>query len=167
MAWMMLILGIALVIIGIFRVYLERKKIRDEKFIGSREETDIRNNYNKINELNQEMEFIIKEVYQKKNKIREGLELLEEELVSLKKDHNRKLIQDDSNRNFQEIYKAVYDKQYKNNAKKGLSEKYLKALELYKQGLSIKQIAREMNLGVRETEMIFKIYGKEDLDVIR
>lgn len=164
---MMIILGIALLVVGVLRVYLERKKIRDEKLIDNREEIEIRKNYRKINELNQEMELIIKEIYQKKNKIKEGLELLEEEIVSLKKDHNGKLIQDDSNSTFQEIYKVIYDKQYKNNTKKGLSEKYLKALELYKQGLSIKQIAREMNLGLRETEMIFKFYGKEDLDVIR
>ena len=113
------------------------------------------------------MELIIKELYLKKNKIKEQLELLEEELVSLKKEQNNKLVHVENKSSFQEIYKEIYDKQYRRDARKGLSEKYLKALELYKQGLSVFQIAREMNMGVRETEMIFKIYGEEDLDVIR
>ncbi|NLM96231.1 MAG: hypothetical protein GX175_01200 [Halanaerobiaceae bacterium] len=167
MPWLMIILGIALVIVGIFRIYLESRKSKKEKPIDNQEGIGIVKNYVKINELNQEMELIIKELYLKKNKIKEQLELLEEELVSLKKEQNNKLVHVENKSSFQEIYKEIYDKQYRRDARKGLSEKYLKALELYKQGLSVFQIAREMNMGVRETEMIFKIYGEEDLDVIR
>lgn len=154
MPWLIILLGIALLGVGFFRIYLERRGVENE-------------DYNKLKELNQEMDYIIKDIYNKKNKIKEGLELLEEEIDGLIKNYNNKLINNSGNSTFQEVYKEAVYEQIQNKGKRQLSEKYLKALDLYKKGFSINQIAREMNLGIRETEIIFKIYGKEDLNVIR
>ncbi len=47
-----------------------------------------------------------------------------------------------------------------------IAAKYQEVLQLYRQGLTAEEIARKLNLGIRETGLIIRLHGKEEDSIV-
>lgn len=181
MGWILIFIGAVLLTFAIYRLYNEisssgeekidenrninlsrnRKKYRQvdddlletirNKIINFEREMDF--NYQQLKKVNDKMSLLLEKVYRKEEEINNTLKE-----VSLDIDKNKINLNLEENipeDNFSDILSNRI------NEKDMVPEKYLEIFELYKSGMTADEIAEEMDIGVGETRLIFKLYGKE------
>ncbi len=184
MAWFMIIIGSTLTMFGVYRIfglskniYLpdnNNENIKDQKKKKSssiseledesRElEKTIKNNNQRLRRLNSDMGTIINELSWKEKSIKRTLETLRVEISSnLDNEHNHiKSV------NKTDSFEDILNKNLASEQEEKIPEKYLEIFKLYDLGMTPDEIAEEMDIGVRETKLIFKLYGKGAEDAIR
>ncbi len=188
----MIIIGSSLLIVVIYSIFLERKTMqcsyvkenvqtnnqKDDNLTKSNSKEfylkeKIEEHYGEMDKLNKEMDFIIREISLKKNKIKETLNDMEKNIPRTKEYYKNNSIVNLSNKSSNKIYEEsitnniVSKDSTMSNVKEQTPLKYTKCIKLYRQGDSADAIAKKMDMGVREIELIFKLYGKEEVNVIR
>ncbi|MFW5873449.1 MAG: hypothetical protein ACOCZZ_00090 [Bacillota bacterium] len=176
MAWLGLGAGLLLVILG-FGIRLSNKPGKQQKpkdkrnnirYEDSRREILRRNqSYNKMNQNIKSFNIEDQEI-KKYKKNQDDLKKINselEELISELSARERTLKNKIRNLNNQvlsgsEISFEQSLEQVKNRKDDNLPLKYLDAIEMFDEGLSLKEIAESLEIGVRETELIIKMYGR-------
>jgi len=178
MAWLGLGAGVFLVILGIVikkSIKAQKpKKSKKERSISSFDYDDSKNkilrrnqSYNKISQENNSFSHEDREVKKyKKNqddlkKINSELGELISELSAREKTLKNKI----RNLNNQVLSgnEISFDQTLKQENRKednNLPLKYLDAIEMYDEGFSLNKIAESLEIGIRETELIIKMYGR-------
>lgn len=179
MAWFMIIIGSALIMLGIYRIIfcLANSKVivkgrGKEKSISlsyeleneSRElEKTIKSNNQRLRHLNSDMGAIINELSWKEKSIKRTLESLRTEISNIPDQesvNNKAISKNDS-------FEEILNKNLTSEKEEKIPDKYVGIFKLYDLGMTPDEIAEEMDIGVRETRLIFKLYGKEAEDAIR
>lgn len=142
MAWILIILGIILMSVGIYTKY---KNIEKNKEYFSDGEILIKKQ-NRLEEISRELDIIISEIQAKEKEIARAVKNFEISSYKHKGSFQKVL---------EQSYNNISDKRLK---KKNLPEKYSKILKLADRGMKSDEIAAELDLGIRETELILKIY---------
>ncbi len=184
MAWFMIIIGSTLTMFGIYRIFFflsknihlansnenikgQKKKksssiseLEDE----SRElEKTIKNNNQRLRRLNSDMGTIINELSWKEKSIKRTLETLRTEINNIPdNEHN-----DMKSVNKTDSFEDILNKNLGSEQEGKIPDKYLEIFKLYDLGMTPDEIAEEMDIGVRETKLIFKLYGKGAENAIR
>lgn len=166
MAWLGLGAGIFFIILGL----LIKNKKNNKRFDHEDYRRDFlkRNqSYNKINKNNNSLNVEDQEIKKyKKNqddlkKINSELEELISELSAKERTLKNKIrdlnnqVLSGSKISFEQSLEQVNNKKEDN-----LPLKYLDAIEMHDEGLSLNEIAESLEIGVRETELIIKMYGR-------
>jgi DNA-binding NarL/FixJ family response regulator len=73
-----------------------------------------------------------------------------EELIEINMETNR-------------LITLIIKKEEKMSFNKSVPQKYFNVLYLHKEGLGVNEIARRLDLGVRETRLIMKIYDSKEV----
>ena len=178
MAWLGLAAGLLLIILGLgIRFFINSKKKKevksrrdDYKFNQENYRKEIlrRNqSYNKLAQNNNPINFEDQEIKKyKKNqndlkKINSELEELISELSTREKILKNKIR--DLNDEVLSGSKLSFNhsiKQANNKKDDNLPLKYLDAIEMYDDGISLNEIAESLEIGIREAELIIKMYGR-------
>ena len=64
--------------------------------------------------------------------------------------------------NFRELLNEEMNSEREDGKENNIPSRYLRAIRLKKKGLGTEEIAEEMDLGVRETELILRLYGGKE-----
>ncbi|MBF8435710.1 hypothetical protein I0Q91_01330 [Halanaerobiaceae bacterium Z-7014] len=177
MAWLGLAAGVILVVLGLGIRFFKgpnkqkksKNKIDNYRFNHDdyRREILKRNQgYNKINKNNKPDNFENQEIkrYEKNQndlkKINSELEELISELSTREKILKNKIR--DLNDEVLSGSKVSFNQSLKQANKKddNLPLKYLDAIEMYNEGTSLAEIAESLEIGIREAELIIKMYGR-------
>ena len=178
MAWLGLTTGIIMVILGFGFRFLKKPK-KQEKFKSRKDNYNhppedyrreiLRRNqsYNKIAQNDNSISFEEQEIKKyKKNqddlkKINSELEELISELSARERTLKNKIR--DLNDEVLSGGRASFNqslKQANNKKDDNLPLKYLDAIEMYNDGTSLNNIAESLEIGIREVELIIKMYGR-------
>ncbi|MFP4661019.1 MAG: hypothetical protein ACLFPF_02415 [Halanaerobiales bacterium] len=182
MTWFMILSGSVLIMLALYRVirfntdrgehteeklerYIEKKNLvfdrLDEE--NQRLEKKVNENLHKLRRLNTEMGSIINELSWKEKSIKRSLETLRSDIG----DYSIKQAEGEEEPARNNTFEEVLNKTMGKGQNETIPDKYLEIFKLHDLGMSADEIAEEMDIGVRETEIIFKLYGKGADNAIR
>ncbi len=182
MAWFMIIFGSALTMFGIYRIFFclsknvylanNNENVKNQKKSSSIAELEdenkeleksIKNSNKRLRRLNSDMGTIINELAWKEKSIKRTIETLRTEIgyIPNSGDNDTKSV------NKTDSFEEILNKNLGSEKDEKIPDKYLEIFKLYDLGMTPDEIAEEMDIGVRETKLIFKLYGKEVEDAIR
>ncbi|MFW6306723.1 MAG: hypothetical protein ACOC1N_05025 [Bacillota bacterium] len=143
---------------------------------------EINNNYRNLQDLNLEMEKIIRELFTKIEMVKKGMDKINEskktsskfqliENCNYRKDHdvNKDVYKEETEQKegFRKVLnESLKDDKDREEEENNIPEKYQKLMGLYKKGMSSEEIAEEADMGIRETQLFLRLYRKEVDDVI-
>ncbi|MFW5981741.1 MAG: DUF6115 domain-containing protein [Halanaerobiaceae bacterium] len=188
MGWFLILIGVFLLAFAMYRIYNEISSLEEgsinvtgtvnrlrktkessqvddkllenitNKIINFEREMDF--NYQQLKKTNDKMSSIIKEIYKKEEEINNKLKEMKVDIPSNKMVSNSNILEDNkTEENFSDILSKSIDEEYL------VPEKYLEIFELYKTGMTADEIAEKLDIGVGETRLVFKLYGKEAKNV--
>ena len=159
MIW--IISGVLLIITGIYLKYQEYQAgnpvIIDEYLEKGK----------KLQNLNEELEELIQSIEEKEK----ALQIKIDNLLQLEDKLLEKSSKDPAEEKEQTEFKELLNREYSWRKKRrafrepvvgGISGKYQEVLQLAREGMEIDEIARKLNLGIRETGLILRLYQKEE-----
>lgn len=159
-----------MIIMGGYFKY-QQLKSRDRKLPSvHREYTDeYLKRTNKLREIDDELDRLLESITLKEKKIRERLADSDSAALSVRQlpaDNNFKRLLADSYQEKTEQENSSGDNTSSNAVKKRTNSKYNSVFSLAKQGMSVEDIAHKLDLGIRETSLILKLYRKEEDSVV-
>jgi|GEM_PF-1333988 len=162
-SWLLVAGVIVIICYGLYTIYLRRRLYQRalDRFSASIRkeleelEGELRENRRRLQELSQDMNKIMDELSWKEKSIKRTIDSLR---VNPKEIEDGDLPREQPE---QGSFKELLDSKLENVKQENIPDRYLEILELHKQGLSIEEIAEKLDLGVRETGLIFKLYGGE------
>lgn len=122
---------------------------------------DFNNNYKVLKKLNKNMTDIINELSWKEKSIKRAVDNIKHDISSAAESSNAKSTDVNNNQKNKENFKEMLNENIKQDKQSEVPEQYNIIFELYREGNSIDEIAEKLDIGVRETRLIFKLYGKE------
>ena len=160
MIW--IISGVLLIITGIYLKYQEYQAgnpvIIDEYLEKGK----------KLQNLNEELEELIQSIEEKER----SLQIKIDNLLQLEDKLLEKSGKDPAEEKEQTEFKELLNREYSLAEEEdslpgepvvgGISGKYQEVLQLAREGMEIDEIARKLNLGIRETGLILRLYQKEE-----
>lgn len=197
MAWFMIVMGFALLVLGLYRIFStidnyqgnsqirqinkqakkQSKKLIDKSRFASNSykkpvpkmyneienqgkelEKNIKDHYKRLRRLNSDMGTIINELSWKEKSIKRSLDNIKTDLGSLPVTANKKV--DNEPAATSDSFQDIFNKSIVSEEEEKIPDKYLEIFKLYDLGMTPDDIAEEMDIGVRETELIFKLYGR-------
>jgi hypothetical protein len=126
----------------------------------------LNDNYQRLQRLNLAMSGVINELFTKKDSIRRNIDVLIDG-VNNSEVAAEGITEMDEEGTKGDSFEAVLNKVLKNSSESKIPEKYMKLLELYELGMSPEEVAEKMDLGIRETKLVFRLYGSEADDAVR
>lgn len=170
MPWILIIIGILLIIMGGHLKY-QQLKSRDKKLsLADRKFADeYLKRTNKLREIDNELDHLLESIALKEKKLREKLadsNLEGPSVRQLPADNNFKNLLVDSFQGEMEQKNSRGDNISSNTAKKTSNNKYNSVFALASQGMAVEDIAHKLDLGIRETSLILKLYRKEEDSVV-
>lgn len=165
MIWALLCTGISLLCFGIYRTYLDLKKEKESLYLKDiREENknlekNIRKQYLRLQDINVKLDETIDQLIAKEKSINNKIKRFKDEFnTTLNNNAVNTISRQDQER---KVFKDIFNKTMDKESETDIPDKYLKIFNLYKEGLTPDQIAEKMDIGVRETRLVFKLYGNE------
>ena len=165
MSWYFIVAGLVLIIVSIYekiKMYNNKNKIISKSETGNNLDITAGNSSNQIQiDSNPES----KNIDKKLDKIISELNTNRDEILNQIENNEYKSVTNDSRSvasNFQNILQKKYEKDEKNDQK--LPEKYQKVVSLSREGKNAEEIAQELNIGIRETNIILKLYKQRKND---
>ncbi|MFW5991824.1 MAG: hypothetical protein ACOCQN_01370 [Halanaerobiaceae bacterium] len=159
----LIITGVVLFIFGLYRTYCDSKEFNNINLKeGSLFLQDIKRNNHKLKEIIQQQYLSLQSMNSRMDKTIDELiekeRRLNREITKLKS-----IIIDTRNQNPErgEAFRDILDKNLVKEDEAEVPDKYLEVFRLREKGLNPVQIAEKMNIGIRETRLVFKLYGKE------
>lgn len=169
MSWILIIVGVLLIIMGGYLKY-QQLKSRDRKrpSVDGEFTDEYLKRTNKLREIDAELDRLLESIALKEKKIREKLIDTEPAILQTKQlpvDNNfKKLLAD----NFQGKRELKNSQEGKISSKKieKTNSKYSSVFALADKGMAVEDIAHKLDLGIRETSLILKLYRKEEDSVV-
>lgn len=157
-----IISGVLLIIIGVYLKYQEYQAgnpvIIDEYLEKGK----------KLQNLNEELEELIQSIEEKEK----ALQIKIDNLLQLEDKLLEKSSKDPAEEKEQTEFKELLNREYSLAEEEesllgepvvgGISGKYQEVLQLAREGMATDEIARKLNLGIRETGLILRLYQKEE-----
>lgn len=158
-----IISGVLLIIIGVYLKYQEYQAgnpvIIDEYLEKGK----------KLQNLNEELEELIQSIEEKEKALQIKIDnLLQLEDKLLEKSSKVSAEEKKEQAEFKELLNREYSLAEEEESLPGepvvggISGKYQEVLQLAREGMEIDEIARKLNLGIRETGLILRLYQKEE-----
>ena len=158
--WYLIISGIILLCYSIYNKILFYRNFKNntaKNIINDNENVErIQNEKRRYRQLRN----IIKDLEDQVRKVDLDIEKSEQKLLGEINKLEDKLKEKKMKTDFKNILQNKYDKDITSEDKEQLSEQYKNVCSLYEKGRAPIEIARELDLGIRETNMIIKFYKK-------
>ncbi len=161
MAWWLIIAGIILMSAAIFLKYL--LYTHSDTTADSAANELQRKQQNKLKDINNELTGIINNIIQKEKQLRENIDQMNvgqhRQLIKKDKKKIQKEIQVNREGNVFKKDKKIFKQVFARNS--NLPRAYKQVFNLSQQGQSPIKIAEQLDLGVRETELILKFHRRK------
>lgn len=158
--------GVILIIAGVYLKYQEYQTVNPVNIEEYLEKGD------KLKNLNEELDNLIQSVEKKEKalqlKIDNILRLEDKLLEKTNADFPQEKGQPDFRALLNQEYSTVDEEEVSLREEEtgSISDRYKEVLQLAGKGMSIDEIARKLNLGIRETGLILRLHGKEEDSVV-
>lgn len=159
-----IISGVALIIGGLYFKYQYYQAGNSVKLAEYLEKS------NKLKNINGELEELIQAIDEKEKALQSKIDSLLQLENKLLEKSNSDSPQPEEQVDFKDLLNgqlAEKEESLSPDQETGvIAAKYQEVLQLYRQGLTAEEIARKLNLGIRETGLIIRLHGKEEDSIV-
>lgn len=158
MTWILIGIGLSLTVYGLIGKYKQLKEYQQDKQVVRQDNLPVKENITGIMEqqlINQQEKLVVvnREMDRLLNEITRKEQLMKKALADLTRNYELRE---------EESFRSIFTHTIRGRDRESIPEKYSNVLVLHKKGLGVDEIARELDLGVRETGLILKLYRKEE-----